>query len=353
MLFVELFLRSTAAIIALLAASLLIFHNSKTTSFRWIALFLISLALGAIIHTAHGIAPPLLVRALILPVSSSFIVLLWIAARSYFIDDFKIGCLELIVIIIWFSLLSFDYLSLASNSPEAGTLAGSIRHFLSYIIVGHIAFVVVSGAGPDLIEARRKVRVYFTLSVIFLYLMNKIAESVYGYHQLPLWFTALLWGLISILLLRSLLPLLQINPKALEIHFGTNNVRKSPPSIPHEQQHIIDNLNSLMTNNEIYLEPELSVRQLAEELDTTEHQLRTLINQAMGHRNFRAYINGYRVRHASILLSSSEQKYSMLDIAMNSGFGSLASFNRIFKETTTQSPREFRSSLKNTLSDPK
>jgi AraC-like DNA-binding protein len=46
--------------------------------------------------------------------------------------------------------------------------------------------------------------------------------------------------------------------------------------------------------------------------------------------------------HASELLQSQGDKAVILDIAMRSGFGSLASFNRTFKDVTGQSPREFR-----------
>lgn len=74
-----------------------------------------------------------------------------------------------------------------------------------------------------------------------------------------------------------------------------------------------------------------------------EHQLRALINGELGHRNFSAFLNAYRLTEAKRLLADPEQaRRQVLQIALDVGFGSIAPFNRAFKEATGRTPTEFR-----------
>lgn len=344
MLFIEIFVRISVAAISLFGAWLFFRGERRSPSSKWISLFLISVACGAVLHTAGGLAPPAEVRVILLPISSSFIVLLWCAAQSYFDDDFKIGLLEWTVFMSWLALLSVDYQPLAANLPTSNTLAGTIREIMSYGLVGHVAFIVLAGRVPDLVEVRRRTRVGFTLSILGVYLFNRAGETVFGYSALPLWFTSALYGTILALLFTALSVSIKIDPSLFETAPEQSEAEPVPGSITSTQRALMDRLNRIMVTEQAFLEPDLSIRQLAGRLGIAEHHLRALINQAMGHRNFRAYLNGYRVGHAAALLCSSEHKaMSVLDIAMASGFGSLASFNRVFKSVTGQSPRQMRS----------
>jgi AraC-like DNA-binding protein len=58
-------------------------------------------------------------------------------------------------------------------------------------------------------------------------------------------------------------------------------------------------------------------------------------------QHFRAYISAARVEEAKRLLLESPDS-SILDDALESGFNSKASFNRVFREATGLSPRDWR-----------
>ena len=74
-----------------------------------------------------------------------------------------------------------------------------------------------------------------------------------------------------------------------------------------------------------------------------EHRLRRLINQALGHRNFSAFLNGYRLDDARARLADPAQaEVAVLTIAMDAGFQSIGPFNRAFKAATGRTPSEFR-----------
>jgi len=57
--------------------------------------------------------------------------------------------------------------------------------------------------------------------------------------------------------------------------------------------------------------------------------------------NFRAFLATYRVDHAKSQLRSTERTIS--DIALDSGFSSINTFNRVFKNVTGVTPSEYRS----------
>ena len=74
-----------------------------------------------------------------------------------------------------------------------------------------------------------------------------------------------------------------------------------------------------------------------------EHQLRKLINGALGFRNFSAFLNARRIPDAKAVLADPDNaKRQVLQIALDLGYGSIAPFNRAFKEATGQTPTEFR-----------
>src|SRR3990167_322688 len=93
----------------------------------------------------------------------------------------------------------------------------------------------------------------------------------------------------------------------------------------------------------VWREEGLAVASLAAKVGVPEHQLRALINGQLGHRNFSAFLNSYRLEEARRLLSDPAQaRRQVLQIALDVGYGSIAPFNRAFKEATGMTPTEFR-----------
>lgn len=115
-----------------------------------------------------------------------------------------------------------------------------------------------------------------------------------------------------------------------------------PEAAPPDPQQIAA-LEALMTVEHAYREPNLTIGALAERMALPEHKLRRLINQGLGHRNFNAFLNGYRLADARRWLADPAQPDTpILTIAMDAGFQSLGPFNRAFKAETGVTPSEFR-----------
>ena len=88
---------------------------------------------------------------------------------------------------------------------------------------------------------------------------------------------------------------------------------------------------------------EISMRELSEELGYEYHYLSFLFNDCFG-MNFKSFINALRYEVACRLLKDKEK--DITQISDECGFGSVRSFNRIFKQMSGTTPREYRQSIK-------
>jgi len=105
----------------------------------------------------------------------------------------------------------------------------------------------------------------------------------------------------------------------------------------------IQKLKAYMENEKPYLEFQLSLAQLAQNLDWNSSHLSKILNKQL-HKNFYEFVNHYRVEEVKNLLKSNS-KYSNLGIAFESGFNSKSSFHRIFKEFTGMTPSDYKKSI--------
>lgn len=110
-----------------------------------------------------------------------------------------------------------------------------------------------------------------------------------------------------------------------------------------EEAQLAERLDRLLREERIYRREGLTVGGLALALKTPEYRLRPLINQRLGHRNFAAFINQWRLAEAREALGDPAQRaVPVATIALDAGFQSLGPFNRAFKAETGLTPTEFR-----------
>lgn len=100
----------------------------------------------------------------------------------------------------------------------------------------------------------------------------------------------------------------------------------------------------LMSTDKPYLEPDLSLPDLARRLHTNPVVLSQVINAGQG-VNFNDFVNEYRVAEFKAQVRRPDRAHlSLLGLALDCGFNSKATFNRAFRKATGQSPREFADS---------
>ncbi len=103
-------------------------------------------------------------------------------------------------------------------------------------------------------------------------------------------------------------------------------------------------INYLESNNP-YLNPNITLPQVANELNITHHFLSKVINEAFK-LNFNDFINSYRIDHAKVLLKAKEfENYKISTIASESGFNSISAFNAAFKRFTKTTPSKYQNSI--------
>ncbi len=103
----------------------------------------------------------------------------------------------------------------------------------------------------------------------------------------------------------------------------------------------VERIVTAMEESKLYLNPELTLEQLAEQTRIQPRLVSTIINRRFN-KNFFEFTNSYRVNHAKNLLRTSDKGVSMLDIMADSGFNSKSAFNRFFKKYTEMTPTQYR-----------
>lgn len=109
----------------------------------------------------------------------------------------------------------------------------------------------------------------------------------------------------------------------------------------HFDERQVERVSSSMEKQHLFLEPELTLEQLAETLQMSPRLVSNIINRHFD-KNFFEYINFYRVEEAKKLLADQDNELPMLEVMADSGFNSKSAFNRFFKKYAKMTPTEFR-----------
>lgn len=100
-----------------------------------------------------------------------------------------------------------------------------------------------------------------------------------------------------------------------------------------------------MVNAKPYLDRELTIFNLSDQLQIPRHFLSEVINEHMG-KNFYNLVNDYRVEEVKKRLEDPRFKHlTILAVAYDSGFNAKSSFNTIFKEKSGMTPSEYQKTV--------
>lgn len=112
-------------------------------------------------------------------------------------------------------------------------------------------------------------------------------------------------------------------------------------NIESKNSHILK-LEYIISKEKRYLDPNMSLEQLSEELQLSKSHLSRIINTELN-MSFSDYVNSFRINEAKKLLLNPEfSKYTLVSIGLESGFNSKTTFNNTFKKFTEQTPSQYR-----------
>lgn len=196
-------------------------------------------------------------------------------------------------------------------------------------LVVHAGWCVWGGRRNDLVAGRLKLR-----TRLFLVLCLAVAGFVGLAVLLPLvsGFTAGgIWPRIIVVAFQLAACYLLLKPDLALV----------PAPVPAVPSPEAARLLTLMTAQQVWKDPDLTVASLAAKMGLPEYRLRRLINETLGHRNFASFLNSYRLAAAAEALKS-DPKQPVLTVALDNGFGSIGPFNRAFRERFGAAPSVWR-----------
>jgi AraC-like DNA-binding protein len=360
---IDLGCRGAVVGLSLLIAAVLLRDRGDSTVARLGAALVLAAAASAICE-APGFPRPWQIWSLVLlALSCGGTVVFWLWARATFDDDFVLrpwhGALG--AVIVGMQLFAAGW---PATSPA---LAQAIDRVLPFVYLG-LALLAAAQTlttwRADLVARRLRLRpvvligvsVYIAAGVLQNLWPGPMAAGSMASGSMAsgssVWSAANAFGLFVLMglggwsLFQATGPLQAsvLRPAAGKI---PRDVGATAPEAENKrtaiEPELLRRLERLMTVERAYRREGLTIGSLSAELGVPEYRLRQLINEGLGHRNFSSFVNGYRLAEARAALADPVQaSVPILTIALDTGFQSLAPFNRAFKMTAGMTPTEYR-----------
>lgn len=267
-------------------------------------------------------------------------VFLWWWCLAVFDRSFRPRGPVLGVGIAWILIASVDR-GLVGGAWESRGLSWALVG-LGLVMVAHLAWRLTTDRADDMIDRRRSARLAVVALLAAQLLADLAVDLALGFDWGPQAFTivqnAAFLAFTGWLLTLDLAnetprhgPALRDRPGP----FGADIT--SDPALTAR-------LRTLLETDRLYLDPDLTFEQIVGAMNAPERAVRNLINRQLGYDHFRTFLNAHRVEEAKRRLTDpAHRDDKLIAIAMDSGFASLASFNRVFRDTQGCTPSAFRS----------
>ena len=214
------------------------------------------------------------------------------------------------------------------------------REALSLLFVSFGVWHALAGRAGDLVEWRRKLRVEFAVItafyIVFIIVSQRIWPGSLGKAPFSLFNAISLMAFIFVYAWLRLSRLIRQQLAPASPQHGSGSLIGAEPRQPTpatgQDAVLLEALRKLMVEGRAYRDDALGITSLSQTLGVQEYRLRRLINGQLGHRNFSAFVNGYRLAEVEAALADPGQaEVPILTIALDAGFGSIGPFNRAFK----------------------
>lgn len=307
-------------------------------------------------------------------------VLFWVFVQALFDDDFALRPLH---VLAWLAVAAVATLNCALVAGSASVLAPmtmGVQRAVPLVFAALAAMAAASQWRADLVEGRRRLRVFIVVTGVGYSVGMLIVRLASPHGQLPdllatvdVAMLLLIVAVVAWRMLRlagsELFPVARapvavpavvlqaswkeeevVAPVPVEAPAPEREREPLPEPAPQPttdtdpaEARLAEFLQRAMAVDHVYRSEDLSIASLAARLSVPEYRLRRLINQRLGHRNFNAFVNGFRLAEAMAALADpSKRELPVLTIALTAGFQSIGPFNRAFKAATGLTPTEFR-----------
>ncbi|NMH28172.1 helix-turn-helix transcriptional regulator [Flavobacterium silvaticum] len=264
-------------------------------------------------------------------------------------------------------LVGFTYSSIYKTYRGMGLYDEAYFRFSTYVLAGIELFSIL-----------------FDISIV-LYLIGQIRKV--SKHEAPMqtvrpelgWFRSILWSFFGLSFVWLAVTLLALNAIgnwwyiiwiAISVmiywlghigvyKFGVQEERKKIRTfrIEHTRETVYEKPQSetiasfirFVNTGKRYLDPNLTLDLVADELKISKTHLSRLINSEL-ETGFPDYVNNLRIEEAKSYLTNPDfENYTLIAIGLEAGFSSKTTFNQTFKKVTGQTPSEYKSQFGNTI----
>jgi AraC-like DNA-binding protein len=265
----------------------------------------------------------------------------WLFARAWFNDERKVGWPSWMLIIGTMALQIVHIYVVTHRSESRFLIDVALRAvWVSFALAG--LWVAWKGRADDMVESRRRLRFWFVLAIggfvllvsVMGLITNDLPSPNFGFVSVNL----------GIPILTTALCAAMFGIRRDDLFVATEPATPPEPPVDDEaQDRLALRLQTHMQSERPYRDETMTIAKLAGQLGEQEYRLRRLINGRLGHRNFAAFLNGYRLDEVKAALADAEQReVPILTIALDAGFGSLGPFNRAFREAEGMTPTAYR-----------
>jgi AraC-like DNA-binding protein/uncharacterized membrane protein len=273
--------------------------------------------------------------------------LFWVFVQALFMDDFKLRPGH---VAAWFSVVALTLWNCAMGWQHAHPVGLALQRAVPLVFAVLAVITASRQWQSDLVESRRRLRRFlvvtgtaYTLTMLALRLASPRGRLSEASSMLDVALLLVIVGGATVKLIRMQELELVAAPMSIEPVVDQKTAVTPPDRLDVNDEPLEQALHQAMTHDRAYRTEDLTVASLAQRLKTPEYRLRRVINQRLGHRNFNAFVNGYRIDEAKAALANPAQReLPVLSIALESGFQSIGPFNRAFKAATGLTPSEFR-----------
>jgi len=299
--------------------------------------------------------------------------LLYFYTRAVIYKNFSFNLkslLHFLPFLVFFSATEFYYLSqpyevketfLHGLSGHQVPLAVSIVtgfifiQFLFYAIASLRLVSLYKKTANQLFSNPKQTDVSWLYSIIIFFILIMVITTLNGVlAQTP--FAKYFLVAFNLVILAVLVFVVRVLMRALRLSYflsfaEKNDVPERPAASPKtntdtkdkaEKEKIVQTLLRYMESDKPYLEPELTLDQLASQLSLKPRALSQAINE-IRQQTFFDFINHFRIDEAARLLTNpKDKKITILEVLYQVGFNSKSSFNTLFKKYKGLTPTEFR-----------
>jgi AraC-like DNA-binding protein len=197
-----------------------------------------------------------------------------------------------------------------------------IRFIILWIKESHVAIILI-------------------LICFLIYTIIASMLEISGYCMVSV--AQLKWGgfLMAFIFILSF-PVSQQYPRFLQLIMDEAEKKSRPKSLVDnlDVDRLIIRLKECMTEQKMFMNEDLTLKDLAGEISISVHQLSQILNEHLA-TNFNNFVNRYRINESKMILLD-EPDRSVISIAYAVGFNTKSSFYYAFSRFTGMTPQDYR-----------